>query len=490
MSSETTKPASDLAISVRDVSKVYLIYDRPQDRLRQAVIPRLKRLVSLGKPTPDVRYFREFWALKSLSFEVPRGSTVGIIGRNGSGKSTLLQIICGTLAPTTGEVSINGRVAALLELGSGFNPEFTGRENVFLNASILGLTREQTQERFESIAAFADIGDFIEQPVKTYSSGMVVRLAFAVIAHVDADILVIDEALAVGDAFFTQKCMRFLRQFMRQGTVLFVSHDSAAVTALCDRGLWLDHGALIMDAAARTVADRYLEAVVEARQGKGAIGSDAPVPSAAAADASPAATDPAPPVVREDKPGHAFVRDPRASTIEAMGLANRIELFEFNPDSSGFGIGDGRIRSVRLRSLAGQDLAVIHGGEAVLIEIEAEALGPLASPILGFLVRDRLGQHLFGDNTYLTTREQPLVLAAGSRFRARFEFQMPILPVGDYTITVALAEGTQQDHSQHHWIHDALLFRSHTSSVSHGLVGIPMRSVSMTTDTNASVDRE
>ncbi|OYY58750.1 MAG: ABC transporter ATP-binding protein, partial [Polynucleobacter sp. 35-46-207] len=211
--------SNEIAIKVQGLGKRYEIYDQPGDRLRQFLFPRLRNLFRLSHK----QYFREFWALTDISFEVKRGETVGIIGRNGSGKSTLLQIICGTLTPTTGSVQTNGRIAALLELGSGFNPEFTGRENVYLNASVLGLTKEETDARFDDIVAFADIGDFIDQPTKTYSSGMMVRLAFAVIAHVDADILVIDEALAVGDVFFTQKCMRFLRNFMKKGTILFVS---------------------------------------------------------------------------------------------------------------------------------------------------------------------------------------------------------------------------------------------------------------------------
>jgi lipopolysaccharide transport system ATP-binding protein len=210
--------SSDIAIRVQGLSKRYEIYTKPSDRLKQFVLPLLQRLT--GKASKQ--YFREFWALKDVSFEVRKGQTVGIIGRNGSGKSTLLQMICGTITPTTGSIQTNGRVAALLELGSGFNPEFTGRENIYMNASVLGLNSSEIDIRFNDIVDFADIGDFVEQPVKTYSSGMMVRLAFAVIAHVDADILVVDEALSVGDAFFAQKCMRFLRKFMETGTVLFV----------------------------------------------------------------------------------------------------------------------------------------------------------------------------------------------------------------------------------------------------------------------------
>ena len=208
--------SSEIAIKVENLSKQYEIYETPGDRLKQFTLPKLHKFFGLGQK----QYFQSFWALQNISFQVKKGETVGIIGRNGSGKSTLLQIICGTLSPTSGEVSNNGRIAALLELGSGFNSEFTGRENVFLNASVLGLTSEEIKARYSNIVRFADIGNFIDQPVKTYSSGMLVRLAFAVIAHVDADILIIDEALAVGDAFFTQKCMRFLRKFMTDDSLI------------------------------------------------------------------------------------------------------------------------------------------------------------------------------------------------------------------------------------------------------------------------------
>src|ERR1700690_4078148 len=247
--------SSDMAISVTNISKRYEIYDTPRDRLKQFCAPRLQKLVGLSPK----QYFREFWALQDISFEIKKGETVGIIGRNGSGKSTLLQIICGTLSLTSGSVLTNGRVAALLELGSGFNPEFTGRENVYMNASVLGLPKEEIDARFDKIAAFADIGQFIEQPVKTYSSGMYLRLAFAVIAHVDADILVVDEALAVGDAVFTQKCMRFIRDFQKNGSLIFVSHDIAAVQNLCKSTLWLGHGHVQQIGSSKEVAEAYLQ---------------------------------------------------------------------------------------------------------------------------------------------------------------------------------------------------------------------------------------
>lgn len=229
----------NVAIQVDDLSKCYQIYDKPGDRLKQFLFPRLKPSARRN----GTAYFREFWALRNVSLTVKQGETIGIVGRNGSGKSTLLQIICGTLTPTRGEVRTNGRIAALLELGSGFNPEFSGRENVYLNAAVLGLTKEETDARFDEIAAFADINDFIDQPIKTYSSGMVVRLAFAVAINADPQILVVDEALSVGDELFQRKCFARIEQIRARGaTILFVSHSGATVVELCDRAVLLDSG--------------------------------------------------------------------------------------------------------------------------------------------------------------------------------------------------------------------------------------------------------
>jgi len=239
---------------VAGISKHYLIFGRPEDRLKQMVMPRLQRAV--GRQSKQ--YFKDFAALSNVSFDVPRGETVGIVGRNGSGKSTLLQIICGTLQPNSGSVAVNGRVAALLELGAGFNPEFTGRENVYVNAAILGVSRAEIDTRFDQIAAFADIGDFIEQPVKTYSSGMYVRLAFAVAINVDPDILVIDEALAVGDEAFQRKCFTRIQQIQeRGGTILFVSHSMQSVVQLCNRAILLDRGEMILEGSPKNVAKQY-----------------------------------------------------------------------------------------------------------------------------------------------------------------------------------------------------------------------------------------
>lgn len=437
--------SSDNAIEIEGLNKCYQIYNRPQDRLLQMLF-RKKR-----------QYFTEFWALRDVSLTVKKGETVGIVGRNGSGKSTLLQLVCGTLNPTAGTIRTKGRIAALLELGSGFNPEFTGRENVYMNASVLGLSQAEINERFDTIAAFADIGDFIEHPVKMYSSGMMVRLAFAVIAHVDADILIIDEALSVGDAFFTQKCMRFLRRFMESGTVLFVSHDTGAVINLCDRAVLLNNGVIRHQGEPKEIAQHYLEDLYESQQG--------------ASEVSSRATEETP------LPVQITERDMRQDYINSTCYRNDIELFDFNPDAVSFGKDGGRIKEVQLHDSQGVPLSWIVGGEEVVLKIVCQVNIDMFNPIIGFYIYDRLGQPLFGDNTYNFSKLAPLTPSAGSCIEATFRFQMPILPVGNYTVTAALAEGTQLEHVQHHWIHDALVFKSHSSSVSTGLIGIPMNKI-------------
>lgn len=240
--------SSDIAISVKNVSKCYKIYDRPQDRLKQSLWRGRKQ------------FYREFWALRDVSFEVKKGETIGIIGRNGSGKSTLLQIIAGTLTPSSGEVQVNGRIAALLELGSGFNPEFTGRENVYMNGAILGISREEMERRFDDIAAFADIGEFIDQPVKTYSSGMFVRLAFSIAIHANPDILIVDEALAVGDVFFQRKCFAKIEELNKIGcTLIYVTHELGNLKQIVRRGLLMNGGNLIYDGEPVDVVNKFYQ---------------------------------------------------------------------------------------------------------------------------------------------------------------------------------------------------------------------------------------
>ncbi|GAB3362667.1 ABC transporter ATP-binding protein [Lysobacter rhizosphaerae] len=441
---------ADVVISVRNVGKSYAMYSTPAHRLWQGLLGGRKRL------------YREFWALRGVDLEIRRGETVGIVGRNGSGKSTLLQMIAGTLSPTEGSVEVRGRVAALLELGSGFNQDFTGRENVYLNAAILGLKRDQIEARLQSILDFADIGEFIDQPVRSYSSGMAVRLAFAVIAHVDADVLIVDEALSVGDAFFSQKCMRFLRDFQKRGTLLFVSHDAAAVTNLCARALWLQNGTPQMLGSAQEVIESYMAQQHAASrhdatgESVGVIGSSKRSP---ANDA-------------EQSPG---TPDFRKADWSKTGVENRIQVFEFNPDDVGiqFGARNAVITGVDLRS-QGEGVRLLHGGEIVELQITVRLHDALGEVIIGFYVKDRLGQRLFGDNTYFACRKAPPGGASGDTLRATFQFRMPVLPAGSYMIDAAVATGNQESHTQQHWIHDALEFRAVDETMRFGLVGLPM----------------
>ena len=438
---------SEPTIRAAGLGKAYLIYARPEDRLKQMFWRGRKKL------------YREYWAFQNVSFDIARGEAVGIIGRNGSGKSTLLQVIAGTLQPNAGTLSVEGRIAPLLELGAGFNPEFTGRENVMLAATVLGLSNDEIRARFDDILDFAAIGDFIDQPVKAYSSGMYARLAFAVAAHVDADLLIVDEILSVGDAAFGQKCMRYIRKFKERGTLLFVSHDTAAVNALCDRAIWMDRGQVRADGPARDVGFEYQAALRNELDGGGfSIAGRARQATAAAP-------------VRHDI---------RHASIRESDKRNVLDVFHFTPDGASFGLGGGRILYVAVTGGAGRD-GIVEGGEDAVVTVRAEALDHLPLPILGFYVKDRLGQNLFGENTYLPYADTPVPVGPGDRLTARFAFRMPYLPSGEYVICVALANGTATDHVQHHWIDDALVIRVERSplQVGAGMIGIPMHAIDL-----------
>ncbi|KVL47603.1 ABC transporter ATP-binding protein [Burkholderia cepacia] len=447
--------SDNIAIESHGISKGFESYERPGDRLKRGVLGAIARLAQ-GSATRQVTHRQAeaqsnvFWALHDVSFSVAAGETVGIVGRNGSGKSTLLQIVCGTLAPTSGDIAVRGKVAALLELGSGFDVEYTGRENIYLNAQLYGLSRQQIDDRYESIVDFADIGEFIDQPVKTYSSGMFVRLAFAVIAHVDADILVIDEALAVGDAFFNQKCFRFLHEFKQHGTILFVSHDTSTIRKLCSRVIWIDSGRIVAQGKPADVCSAYLEARYS--------------PAGAAAAAA----------VPVESALHDCATDFRRERFNASSFRNDIQVLAFNHESQAFGEGGARIVDVAFFDDQERRLEWIVGGETITLRVTIEIDEPLVSPIVGFYLKNERGQELTGDNTFATFADRPVSCDAGDALCAEFTFIMPVLPVGAFSINVAIAEGTQYDHIQHHWIHDALPLRVHASRVSHALVGIPM----------------
>ena len=437
--------SEDIAIRVNNLSKRYEIYGAPRDRLKQFVLPRLRRII--GKS--HKQYFDEFWALKDVSFEIKKGETVGIIGRNGSGKSTLLQMICGTLTPTSGSIQTNGRIAALLELGSGFNPEFTGRENVYLNAAVLGLSKAEIDERFDDIATFADIGQFIEQPVKTYSSGMYIRLAFAVIAHVDADILVVDEALAVGDAVFTQKCMRFIRRFQENGSLIFVSHDTGSVINLCRQAIWLDDGAMRMHDESEEVANAYTRYCTQSIYGH-----------------------------RVNLKPISFKKSESTLATNKVDQETNISFYEDIANSDGWKTGAAEIQSVSIMKADGSSSTPLAGGERLLLRIEVTFHQALLSPIVGFFIKDRLGQPLFGEHTY-TYIQPPPSIEAGVKIVAEFIFILPLLPNGEYSMTVSIADGDPFNHVQHHWLHDAAIMQVRSTKLRYGLVGIPFESVVM-----------
>jgi ABC-type polysaccharide/polyol phosphate transport system ATPase subunit len=341
------------ALRVENVSKQYRIYAKPGDRLKESLTRgRMKR-------------HREFWALKDVSFEIEKGTTTGIIGPNGSGKSTLLQIITGTLEPTQGSVWYDGRIAALLELGAGFNPEFTGIENIFMNASLMGFTRAQTEALLPEIERFAEIGDFIYQPVKTYSSGMYVRLAFSIAISAAPDILIVDEALAVGDAIFQHRCIRRLNELQEAGvTVLFVSHDPAAVRALCSRAILLSEGQMVAEGQPQDVLNRY-QKIIMARENK--------YESAVAA-----------------------AHDTGVSAEEQSEeeLARLSYTFRH-------GDGTAEVLRVDLLNASGQPVKLVESGEPVRIRMRVRFHAEIDDSIFGFLIRNRHGIHIYGTNTQL-----------------------------------------------------------------------------------------
>ena len=422
----TTAQAGDDVIVAEDVKKHYVLYRAPSDRLLHLLMP--------------WRVYPRFEALKGVSLRVRRGETVGIIGNNGAGKSTLLQIVTGTVTASSGVVVSRGRVAALLELGAGFEPDFTGRENIVMNATILGLNAAEIAARMDAIIAFSELAEFIDRPVRTYSSGMFMRLAFSVAAHVDADVLIIDEALAVGDARFVQKCMRYLKAFKQRGSILFVSHDIGAITGLCDRAIWLDHGVVRGEGPAAKVTEDYMASLHER-------------PLELSTTRSVAA-----PQVVDDR---VVLYDGAAGAWRKTGVTS---CSPFNPDASGFGKGGAKLIEAGLFDpVSDRRLDRVEEGQEVDLKIVALAEVPVEQPIFGFIIKDRLGQLVLGDNTYRDDVAQ-VPLRPGEPTAARFRFRWPALACGAYALTVTIADGTQERHIQRQWLHDAVIFEVLSSS--------------------------
>jgi len=403
-------------IQLESISKCYRIFQNPQDRLKQALLDRFRSAIGRKSASP---LYREHWALRDVSFELQPGEAVGILGRNGAGKSTLLQIIVGTLEPTSGIVKTSGRITALLELGSGFNPEFTGCENVFLNAQIFGLSRENALARFDDIASFADIGDFIDQPVKTYSSGMMMRLAFAVQTILDPNVLIVDEALSVGDAKFQDKCFRKLRSLRENGTtILFVSHDINAVTSFCDRAMLLDAGKLVSSGVPIDVSKTYLELLYgPPSQSEVAIKSEANAESA----------DEVAPTIAIDE-------------IEAVdSVASKLS----NHDR--FGNKKVEILSVAIHDEHGRSTEILVSGKKYRVMQKVFVHDNISDLSSGFVVRDKRGLDIFGvTNNTSKVKIPPLV--AGMVIDVFVDVDV-WLGAGDYFLLAANAEsdGTQCD---------------------------------------------
>jgi ABC-type polysaccharide/polyol phosphate transport system ATPase subunit len=399
---------SDVVIAVRNVGKMYRLYDRPQDRLKEQLLWRI------GK-----HYGREFWALRDVSFEVRRGERLGIIGRNGAGKSTLLQILAGILLPTIGEVQVRGRVAALLELGSGFNPEFTGRENVYMNGAVLGLSPEDLDARYEAIAAFADIGDFINQPVKLYSSGMLVRLAFAVSTHVDADVLFIDEALAVGDIFFRQKCYKRLDDLRERGvSVVLVSHAMTEVEQFCQQAILLNHGTVLFQGGAPEAVKRYY--LVEQQEQLLSIGR------ASVALTSEVA---APPMIHSDE---------FWPSAEAF-----LDISKVTQVSNGWA----RCTAVALCNKEGNPSQVFEQGEFSTFFYEFEILHDIEVPIGNVTITNDKGVIVHGKSSMEYGTDVPNAVPSGRRLRFRQDISLEVA-VGEYTFLVGLATINLEDYQR------------------------------------------
>lgn len=402
--------SSESAVVVRGLTKRYPLLRRPLDRLRQ--------VIGLAIPESET-----FTALQDINLEIKRGSTVGIIGHNGSGKSTLLQTLCGTLQPSSGSLEVNGRISALLELGAGFNPEFTGQDNVYMQGAIQGFSADEVRLRLPQIEAFADIGEFFHRPVKTYSSGMFVRLAFAAAIHADPDILIVDEALAVGDIAFQHKCMARMREFMQRGTLILVSHDLTAITALCTEVIWLDHGRIRQVGDPKTVVERYWEAMYAGINEK--------------------AVDPG----RLAKKRDALLYENFPDVDNLVGGRHE-----------SFGTREAEIIGIQVLDAEGNNVHEIRGGDILTIQVSAKAHTNIAHPIIGITLKDLRGNEVTGTNTdFELAGLAPL--PAGKACSVRFRFRLPEIAPGSYSLSPAIANGSESRHSMLHWVNNPIVLQ-------------------------------
>ncbi len=423
-------------IQGRKVSKCFRIYRRPSDHL--------KELLTFGRR----QYYEPFWAVKDVDVAVDRGCCLGIIGENGSGKSTLLRIIAGVVRPTSGDIAVGGRVSALLELGAGFNPLFTGRENIYLYASILGFSDAQTRERIPAIEKFAEIGDFVDRPVKTYSSGMFVRLAFAVAIHMDPDVLIVDEALSVGDIFFQQRCIRRIQQLKREGvTILFVSHDLETVRSLADRTIWMEHGLVHLEGKTDDVVAKYLAAMI--MRGRKEMRADEPV-------------------------GRPLV-SPSALDLAEDALERIPSFLEHLPNvDHRYGNGKARVQGIGVYGREGHPASGIAQGERVCLRISIEFRQDVEQPNVGFMMRNRLGEDVTGTNV-LFEGERLTAARAGDRLSVDFVMDLPFLHAGFYHFSPAVADGTLDQYEMCDWVENACAIEILQRTTTHGHLRIPVQ---------------
>jgi len=415
------------AVEFQAVSKSYAIYDSPGDRLKELALFNARS------------FHRDFWALRDVTFEIKRGETFCIIGENGSGKSTLLQLVAGILQPTEGELAVNGRVAALLELGSGFNPEFTGRDNVYLNGAILGFSARQMDAKYKAIEEFAEIGDFINRPVKTYSSGMAVRLAFSVAIHVDPELLLVDEALSVGDIYFRQRCMRKVHELRSQGiTILFVSHAIGDVKAIGDRTLWLDGGRVREIGETDRVVAKYLAAMVEKDSAY---------------------------LTHKKRPAAA-----RTGKFQAPEIVDHIPNIDHRH-------GDSRAEVIGIATVdpAGRPLHLLEPLSRLVVRISVRAKEEIALPIVGFMLRNHLGIDFSGTNTSREGFDLP-PMAPGDIYTVDFHIDLPELYPGFFSFSPAIADGTLHSYAMCDWIDNAITLQmGHSESQIYGYLHLPCK---------------
>ncbi|WP_339798965.1 ABC transporter ATP-binding protein [Paenibacillus sp. FSL R5-0744] len=398
-------------IEAKSLTKIYKLYDKQVDRLKETL--------SFTKK----KYHKEFKALNEVSFQVKNGECLGIIGKNGSGKSTLLKMLTGVLTPTSGSMKVTGKISALLELGAGFNPDFTGIENIYLNGTIMGYSKEEMDRKLSDILEFADIGEFIHQPVKSYSSGMFVRLAFAVAINVEPDILIIDEALSVGDLRFQQKCYRKIDELKQTKTVLFVTHDLAAINKYCDRVLWINEGVLLEDGDPKMISKKYQAFMIGAGFKKVNFN-----------DQVDETTDGSIPSIGDEI-------DPLAEELDVMGddsaLITGASLFD---------------------TMTNEKISVVEGNQELKLLIKIDVRKEIKDPIVGFTIKDRLGNIIGQTNSFVLGSEMATI-HPNRNYVFGFDFRFPNLNQGQYTISPAIASGTQEDHCQHSWVHDALVLQ-------------------------------